>query len=595
MGAKQIENQLDSYIAKVESVLGKSWVQHVEGRRLKRESDLFRENLQPIKIFSNWIKENKLLQRETDGKIYKIEEDMKTHTPYLAVNFDPRMITLFKEVRNLKRLGEDVFHVPYELSMLADDAKEKYPYAMRLGEVIRTYKRTGATLEKCPELASLAAGSKANVQAQIENGLFKKWDETTSLKKYVEKLGEETVRYQDQVDEMRNYAGKVNVNITKLLTCHAESEDFREIITSLQDVIDRLERNKFSNLGGWVKEIDEKVEENLIKRLEEMLQLWVKAMDVELVTEEADFDIEKAISERKSGDTSKDLDKEKRRCLPFVIKEPIRLSITIRNQALQVDPPLEEARQRLTKDVQKWIGVIAELPRLKCSDFANQKFTSYRSGLGKLDPEFVKKCVDKMNEKMEKAQKYVDSWMKYQTLWDLSIETVERKLAGDMEQWKKLLQDCKKSREQFSVGASEARFVPVIIDFKSVQNKVNNKYKSWQGTVVSRFGSLLGQDVSKLYGNLRNGRSKLEKYGFDFSTTENILNSVTLLRDLNKKQKEWKSEYTIAHEIEQLLRTEDFVPPKDWISTDLVGGEMESFEQILDKKLMKMYSEKDNI
>jgi len=96
--AKQIETQLDTYIARVESVLGKSWVQHVDGRRLHRHSVLFRENLQPIKIFGKWVNECKSLSRDVDGKIFKIEEDMMTHTPYLSVNFDQKNIHQYSHV-----------------------------------------------------------------------------------------------------------------------------------------------------------------------------------------------------------------------------------------------------------------------------------------------------------------------------------------------------------------------------------------------------------------------------------------------------------------------------------------------------------------
>ena len=49
------------------------------------------------------------------------------------------MIDLFKEVRNLSRLGMNLA-VPFKLA--ASEAKERYPYAMRLNEVLRIYTRT---------------------------------------------------------------------------------------------------------------------------------------------------------------------------------------------------------------------------------------------------------------------------------------------------------------------------------------------------------------------------------------------------------------------------------------------------------------------
>ena len=59
----------------------------------------------------------------------------------LAVNFDPQIITLFKEVRNLLWLN---FQVPHATSNLAKDAKRVYLHAVSLMETVRTY---GQTLE----------------------------------------------------------------------------------------------------------------------------------------------------------------------------------------------------------------------------------------------------------------------------------------------------------------------------------------------------------------------------------------------------------------------------------------------------------------
>jgi len=60
-------------------------------------------------------------------------------------------------VRNLTRLG---LRVPYEVKIAASEAKDKYPFAMRLEEVIRVYTRTCSRLEEKRDLAPLAASYK---------------------------------------------------------------------------------------------------------------------------------------------------------------------------------------------------------------------------------------------------------------------------------------------------------------------------------------------------------------------------------------------------------------------------------------------------
>lgn len=57
----------------------------------------------------------------------------------LKVNFLPEIITLYKEVRNLKSLG---FRVPLAIVNKAHQANQIYPFAISLIESNRTYERT---------------------------------------------------------------------------------------------------------------------------------------------------------------------------------------------------------------------------------------------------------------------------------------------------------------------------------------------------------------------------------------------------------------------------------------------------------------------
>ena len=50
----------------------------------------------------------------------------------LAENFDPQVITLFKEVRNLLWLD---FQVPHAITNMTKDAKRVYPHAMETEEL----------------------------------------------------------------------------------------------------------------------------------------------------------------------------------------------------------------------------------------------------------------------------------------------------------------------------------------------------------------------------------------------------------------------------------------------------------------------------
>ncbi len=54
--ARQIERQLNTYLQRVEDVLGKGWELDIEGQKLKADGDSFRRKLNTDQIFEKWAK-----------------------------------------------------------------------------------------------------------------------------------------------------------------------------------------------------------------------------------------------------------------------------------------------------------------------------------------------------------------------------------------------------------------------------------------------------------------------------------------------------------------------------------------------------------
>ena len=52
----QITYQLNTYLQRVEAVLGKGWENHVEGQKLKADGDAFRQKLNTQSLFEEWKK-----------------------------------------------------------------------------------------------------------------------------------------------------------------------------------------------------------------------------------------------------------------------------------------------------------------------------------------------------------------------------------------------------------------------------------------------------------------------------------------------------------------------------------------------------------
>ena len=96
----QIDRQLQTYLQRVEAVLGKGWENHVEGQKLKQDGDAFRSKLNTQQLFEDWKKRVESRQQAVQGRIFNIVSSRTRSGTILKlqVNFAPETITLAKEV-----------------------------------------------------------------------------------------------------------------------------------------------------------------------------------------------------------------------------------------------------------------------------------------------------------------------------------------------------------------------------------------------------------------------------------------------------------------------------------------------------------------
>ena len=116
----QIDRQLQTYLQRVEAVLGKGWENHVEGQKLKQDGDAFRSKLNTQQLFEDWKKRVESRQQSVQGRIFNI---VSTRTRSgtllkLQVNFAPEIITLAKEVGALCCIELELYAVLWPVMWL---------------------------------------------------------------------------------------------------------------------------------------------------------------------------------------------------------------------------------------------------------------------------------------------------------------------------------------------------------------------------------------------------------------------------------------------------------------------------------------------
>lgn len=170
--ARQIERQLLTYMKRVEDVFGKGWELYGEGQKLQTESAAFRKKLDTRPVYDAWLHDINRRDMGVSGRLFEIVR-LRGGGFQLAVNFDPQIITLFKEVRNLLWLN---FQVPHAITNMAKDAKRVYPHAVSLMETVRTYGQTLDLVEKNKGIEWLVAEYRNEAQRMITRGMNIRWD-----------------------------------------------------------------------------------------------------------------------------------------------------------------------------------------------------------------------------------------------------------------------------------------------------------------------------------------------------------------------------------------------------------------------------------
>jgi dynein heavy chain 1 len=153
---------------RVEDVLGKGWELYAEGQKLQTESTAFRRKLDTRPVYDAWLYDINRRDMGINGRLFEIIR-LRGGGYQLAVNFDPQIITLFKEVRNLQWLN---YQVPHAILNMAKDAKRVYPHAVSLMETVRTYGQTLDLVEKNQPIEILVAEFRNEGQRMISRGSY---------------------------------------------------------------------------------------------------------------------------------------------------------------------------------------------------------------------------------------------------------------------------------------------------------------------------------------------------------------------------------------------------------------------------------------
>lgn len=587
--AKQIERQLNTYMRRVEDVLGRGWELYAEGAKLASESASFKRKLDTRPIYEAWLREINRRDMQIAGRVFEITRARPAHllsdgnypmtngvddhsdadagndadaTFILSINFDPQIITLFKEVRNLLWLG---FSVPHAISNVAKDAKRVYPYALSLMETVRTYTQTIDRVTSNPGIATLVAEYRRDVQTLLAKGMSLRWEYFVNVfdtrqtvpslgpaanpavagsegryAAFVRELAAAVSMFQDRTEATIDIYAEVGRIVEELESCAYEATAFEALLQKIQSTVDKLNLEGYANLDIWVQAVDERIGAVLLVRLQDAISNWYMQMSGRGLSEP----ISKRIEKLGTNGIDHAKNARKHHQTRWVLKvQPATHEVRIINQTIYLDPPIEAARAGWYAQLQQWLGIVCNLPRIQSSRYeigVKMKKPSLQDLcclglLHKLTAAELKQPFAVIEERLSDLTTYVNKWLEFQALWDLEAEYVYGRLGDSLADWQQLLLEIRKTRSTFDTSESHHDMGVAVIRYEQVQAKVNAKYDSWQKDILSRFAIKLGNAMRDSHVDITKARFELEHQSVESSSTAQTVAFITYVQELKKK------------------------------------------------------------
>lgn len=612
--ARQIERQLEVYMRRVEDVLGKGWELYAEGQRLHNESETFKRKLATAPLFQGWLQDIARKDLSISGRLFSVHRNRATSTFELVVAFDPQVISLFKEVRNLTWLG---FQIPHGINNLAKDAKRVYPHAVSLMETTRTYTQTCNLVVANPGIARLVAQVQNDVHNLISQGMNLRWEhfantyESHRAMVYLPGSGGADARENKQVTFVRQFASTVslfqdktneliemqlatNALIDELSTCPYVATAFKERLTKIQATIDKLNLEGYPNLEDWTADLNKSIEQVLIERLKLIIAAWCN--EFTRSNEAQDGSSNKVLGDMtnltsRSKKTKKDMAAQRDQ----VSLAPLQHEIKLQNQVIYLDPPIQYARARWYQQLHAVLGVVCGLRQIVSAryeiglqmDRKSEEHIdrSYASLLTKFGDDTLARPFSLIEAKIADSDAYVAKWLQFQSLWDLDEHAGEAVLGDSLVKWQELLSSIRRARTVFDNSETHFSFGKVAtVEYGAVANKVNAKYDWLQRMFTAQFAAKLGNSMRDVHAAILKARNDLEQGSIEASSTASTVNFVMLVEDTKRKMKNWTEQVEVFGSGEKVLQRQRHSFPSEWLWVDQVEGQFSALQEILARK-----------
>lgn len=483
---RQFENRIQNSLKRMTDVLGKQFDETVQGQKLKSEADTLLKQLDSESYYKSWLENVKQNIRydETSNVMQVVKTGADRYSLSLCIK--PMSLLTWKEARILSSITPHRQGV--RVKSLADDFRRIWPLCVSLEETFRTLTSVADKLENDPHLratAPLVAAENEKVLTIVEMGLSLRWS-SEKLEVFCRDVAQAVASLDRTIDEVASIALQVNILLKDLADLKPEEsqaalDKISVVIVGVQDYVEKLlEKGSFSNVRQYVDIINGEIAGILTSHLMNVVRQW-----------RVEFE----------GYPRKGTK---------LITHPTTHKMTVVDKKITVVPPMSAALQSWYRAFHRTLKKVVCVKKVSLQRNSEKTFVELTRTV---DPKELQAVYTAIDNLVRQADAEARVWSGYNALWDLDLSELLASAGEDARAWNAIIDDIKKSRQQFSRVSDRKALGPIILELSEIQPRLEKQYDKRLKEVMEAYSESLEENVANTFEIVTRMRASAEKQG----------------------------------------------------------------------------------
>nr|CAD7594425.1 unnamed protein product [Timema genevievae] len=367
----------------------------------------------------------------------------------MHVNYNPRLVGLVREVRQLAVLG---YKIPIKIQEAADLAKRFMRQAKALEQVANFHNTIGDRMIPSQRPMMLEAALEMAQLVKQQTGVT--WGDTAAVDSYIARLQSVVERLSRENNKLASYHVQISDKVIALMNTDLlrHQQQWKDGLKDIRGVVGLVESQKFSNMKSWRAHWDRQ----LYKALEHQYQVGLAALDQHL--------------------------------------PEIKIELVYRQQKLQFRPPMEEIRMKYYGQLKRFLSIPNNFRGVSdCQDSHISPTIIDRNG-GRFSHVFSR--AEHLFVRLETVK---ERWRQWVALGSLDLDQLAEQHLHTAEDWDRNFRASKTcSQEIAKLPSTEEKVECFSVSFLPVRAEVELHNRRYWDTLVSSLQISIVRDVGAI-------------------------------------------------------------------------------------------------